>query len=146
MQNLAAALVERVDDVWRRLRMISESQASLRPAVDEWSKKEIVGHLIDSAANNHHRFIRAQQTAELAFPAYEQTVWVKLQAYNHCPWQPLIDFWRLYNLHLAHTIERIPDDKLDTVCKIGENAPVTLKFLVEDYLTHLNLHVRQLGF
>ena len=114
----------------------------LRPEV--WSIKEIVGHLIDSATNNHQRFVRAQQTEKLAFPGYDQDAWVRLQGHQDRPWLELIEFWALYNFQLSRTIRRIPEAALGMMCRIGTNELVTLGFLVEDYLVHLRHHLKQI--
>ena len=106
---------------------------------------EILGHLIDSATNNHHWFVRALQVEGLVFPPYEQEDWVRLQDYNSTAWESLVELWRLYNYHLAHVIRRIPGDRLEVVCRIGPHEPVTLGYLVEDYVVHLKHHLRQLG-
>ena len=95
--------------------------------------------------NNHHRFVRAQQVQELTFPAYEQDHWVSAQGYAERPWEELIDLWRLYNRHLAHVISMIPKEQLAVVCVIGTNEPVSLGYLVEDYLLHLRHHLQELG-
>ena len=145
MKTFASELIETVEDAFEKLLQVGDEEASVRPAAGEWSKKEIVGHLIDSTANNHHRFIRAQQTSELVFPAYEQEEWVRLQSYRTCPWPELVGLWRLYNLHMARIAGHISPDKLDTVCRIGANDPVPLEFLVHDYLQHLRLQLRQQG-
>ena len=110
-----------------------------------WSVKEIVGHLIDSAANNHQRFVRAQHAQRLEFAGYEQNLWVRSQDYQSYPWHELVDFWMLYNRHLAYVITRVPAAALKISCRIGDDKPVTLGFLIEDYLRHLRHHVRQIG-
>ena len=145
MESVAVELVEVVETVSQRLDKVSEEEASVRSSSSEWSKKEIVGHLIDSATNNHHRFVRAQQEDELVFPAYEQEEWVRLQEYISNSWEQLISLWRWYNLHLAHIVRHIPAEKLETVCRIGSNEPVTLGYLIEDYLVHMKQHLEQLG-
>lgn len=145
MEKIANALVRIVASVAPVLGQVGEQEAAVRPAPDEWSQKEVVGHLIDSAANNHQRFVRAQLVPELIFPPYEQETWVQLQDYGRAPWEQLVDLWRQYNLHLAHLIRTIPEDKLGTICRIGANEAVTLGFLIEDYLAHLRLHLKQLG-
>ena len=61
-----------------RLATISDEIASYQPATGRWSKKEILGHLIDSAANNHQRFVRAQFVQSLDTPSYEQERWVSI--------------------------------------------------------------------
>ena len=116
----------------------STEQASQRPAADKWSKKEILGHLIDSATNNHQRFVRAQYTNPLILPKYEQDDWVRLQAYQDCDWKFLVSLWTNYNRHLAHVISRVGDDYLAVQCKIGSYDPATLEFIITDYLDHLN--------
>jgi hypothetical protein len=142
---IANELFQVVEGAAARLRAFSDAEASVSPAAGKWSKKQILGHLIDSATNNHHRFVRAQEAAELSFPKYEQEHWVETQSYNDSPWEELIDFWRLYNRHLAHVMTRIPEEKLSVVCRIGLYEPATLGFLAEDYLAHLKRHVAQLG-
>src|SRR5262245_37369416 len=81
------------------LRALSDDDVSMRPAPDRWTIKEVVGHLIDSAANNHQRFVRVQFVRPLAFPKYEQNDWVRSQNYNARDWQELIDLWVAYNRH-----------------------------------------------
>ena len=87
------------------LRTISDADASKRPAPGRWSAKEIIGHLIDSAANNHGRFVRAQLEADLVSAGYAQDDWVRIQAYQNASWLGLLDLWSAYNLHLAHVME-----------------------------------------
>ncbi|HEU4796294.1 MAG TPA: DinB family protein [Pyrinomonadaceae bacterium] len=123
--------------------------------VDGWSRREILGHLIDSAANNHQRFVRAQFTDDLVFPGYEQEEWVSAQRYNDEPWPNLIELWRAYNLHLLHVVSRIPVDvltqerlkhSLDQIAfkTIDQNAPATLEYLIRDYVDHLKHHLDQI--
>ena len=143
--DVAGALLSVVEAASESLRAIDDSEASLRSASGSWSKKELLGHLIDSAANNHQRFIRAQQVDELIFPAYAQEHWVSSQGYGEHPWPELIDLWRLYNRHLAHVISLIPQEKLAVTCVIGANEPVTLGYLLEDYVVHIRHHLQDLG-
>src|SRR5215218_11115966 len=88
-----------------RMRAMDESEARKRRAPGAWSRKQIVGHLIDSAANNHARFVRGQLEPEhLDFAGYEQDAWVAAQRYEDEPWADLVELWRLYNLHIAHVM------------------------------------------
>jgi hypothetical protein len=144
--DVAGELLSVVESASESLRSISDPEVSLKSVSDSWSKKEILGHLLDSAVNNHHRFIRAQQVTELTFPAYEQEHWVSSQGYGERPWLELVDLWRLYNRHLAHIISLIPAEKLAVVCLIGTNEPVSLGYLVEDYVVHLRHHLQELGY
>ncbi len=128
-----------------QLEQLDPDRAKHKPAADRWSIQEVLGHLIDSAANNHQRFVRAQQLEELAFPAYEQEKWVATQCYNEASWPDLVDLWRCYNLHIAHVIRHVSPDALSVVCRIGANEPVTLLFLIEDYVVHLQHHLQQIA-
>jgi hypothetical protein len=141
--NLAGELHQVVEAASQSLRRIGDREASLGSAPGNWSKKEILGHLLDSAVNNHHRFVRAQQVKQLAFPAYEQEQWVSAQGYAECAWEELIDLWRLYNRHLAHVINRIPEEQLAVICVIGTNEPVSLGYLIQDYLVHIRHHLQE---
>ena len=143
--DVAGELLSVVEAAAEALRRIDDPEASLKSAPGTWSKKEILGHLVDSAVNNHHRFVRAQQVEELTFPHYEQEHWVNSQGYGERPWPELVDLWRLYNRHLAHVISRIPKERLGVMCVIGADEPVSLGYLIEDYVVHLKDHLQQLN-
>ena len=127
-----------------RLEAIGESVSGTRAAAGKWSKKEILGHLIDSASNNHQRFVRAQLETRISFPSYAQSLWVGVQGYQNERWSDLVQLWRCYNLHLLHVVSPIPPEKLANTCIIGDQEPVTLEFLVRDYVRHLEHHLRQI--
>jgi hypothetical protein len=126
------------------LAAIDETESSSKPAQNKWSEKEILGHLIDSASNNHQRFVRAQLSADLKLPAYEQDAWVKTQDYQNEAWEDLVQPWKSYNAHLLHLVSAIPDTALHNYCFIGSSEPVTLEFLIEDYLRHVKHHLEQI--
>ena len=90
-----------VGDSARWLSTIPESSSERRPAADKWSAKEIVGHLVDSASNNHQRFVRARWADDLVFPTYDQDAWVSAQQYQHAPWGELVTLWRTFQLSAA---------------------------------------------
>jgi len=128
----------------RRLVDISESAAAAKPEPAHWSKKEILGHLIDSAGNNHQRFVRAQFTPLLEIPSYEQEQWVQRQAYHTEPWPDLVNLWLLFNRHLLHIVKAMPPDVLDHQLVIAGRPAVPLSFVVTDYLHHLEHHLEQI--
>ena len=115
-----------------------------KPTADRWSIAEVVGHLVDSAANNHQRFIRAQEAEALSFPKYAQNSWVAKNAYASADWESLVELWFHYNLQLARVMKQIPDDQLATQCTIGENEPCTLEWLATDYVDHLIHHLKKI--
>lgn len=139
-QDLAQLLRRRIDDEYPFLSAITEVLASEKPTA-KWSRKEETGHLIDSAANNHLRFVGAALQPQYRGAGYDQDGFVSLHGYQDLHWPDLVGLWRSYNLLLADLIQRIPSNKLDTLCTVGENKPVTLKFLIEDYVLHLRHHV-----
>lgn len=126
-----------------QLRAITEAASSERPAPTKWSKKEIIGHLIDSASNNHQRFVRLQLGDQLSLPGYEQEGWVGVQQYQNESWEQLVQLWKSYNLHLLHLMAHVLEDKLQNTCAIGGNPPVTLEFIMVDYVRHMRHHLKQ---
>jgi DinB superfamily len=144
-----------VESAAERMATISEEQSRIPQAEGKWSRKEIVGHLIDSAANNHARFVRAQFTSELKFPEYDGDQWVAAQRYNEEPWDRLVNLWKLYNLHMSHLIEAVPEatrqlprtkHNLDQIAfqTVSTDQPVTLEYFMRDYVDHLRHHLKQI--
>ena len=144
MKTAAERLRGVLESVPPRLSALTEEMVSKPVDAGKWSRKQVLGHLIDSATNNHQRFVRAQLAESLAFPGYAQTEWVATQQYHSEPWADLVALWTAYNRHLLHVIERIPPDKATHPCKIDNHEPVTLAFLAEDYVTHLERHLDQI--
>ena len=143
--KLAERLHEIVERASSRLAALSEADVSAPRAPGKWSAKETLGHLIDSASNNHQRFVRVQFSDGLKMAGYQQADWVRVQPYAGTPWADLLAFWRSYNNHLARVIASIPQGALAHHVSIGDDAPpVTLEFVADDYVRHLLHHLSQL--
>ncbi|MGB0064662.1 MAG: DinB family protein [Terracidiphilus sp.] len=109
-----------------------------------WTRKQIVGHLLDSAANNRQRFVRAAIDGQYAGPTYAQDAWVAAHGYADQPFDTLLGWWKAEHEILMAVVDRIPEDRLETSCVVGDDQPVTLRFLIADYIRHQKLHVKQL--
>ena len=138
-----------------RLAALSREAASAKTKPDSWSAKEELGHLIDSAANNHARFVLGQLKDDLIFPGYDQDGWVRTNHYQEAAWSQLVELWRSYNLHLHHLMTHADQAKLNTPCTlhtlqeiafktVPESEPVTLEYLMQDYVVHLQHHLHQI--
>ncbi|WP_164714217.1 GNAT family N-acetyltransferase [Chitinophaga rhizosphaerae] len=141
---LSRALQEEVLRTELRLLQFTDEEASARPSPEKWSKKEILGHLTDSALNNYPRFIRAQQTALLESPGYDPDFWVEARQYMREDWRELVQIWKSVNLHIVRLLPLIPAEALGNVLVIGQNPPATLEFWANDYLRHLQHHLHQI--
>jgi hypothetical protein len=138
--ELSQLLMRTIHAELPHLQAASERDTSVKIG-GAWSRKEELGHLIDSASNNHLRFVRAALEPGFHGASYDQNGSVTLHGYQDMSWSDLLEFWRQYNLLLAHVIARIPEGKLNTMCRVGENQPITLQFLIEDYVAHMQHHL-----
>lgn len=154
MQDFLDDFRQTVEAAADRLMVISEKQSQTPRGDGKWSAKEVIGHLIDSAANNHQRFVSAQFTDDLVFSGYEQEEWVRVQAYNREPWQQLVQLWKHYNLHLLHLMSAMPTEtRTKTRTKhtlnkiawqaVAETEAVTLDYFMRDYVAHMKNHLQQ---
>ncbi len=144
MRELLDEFRQTIADSYHQLARISEAASAVKPAPGKWSPKEIIGHLLDSASNNHQRFVRVPLYDDLALPGYEQERWVAAQGYQATAWAELLLFWKSYNEHLLRVAARLSAESLARTVRIGGSDAVTLGFLVEDYLRHMQKHLRQI--
>jgi hypothetical protein len=109
-----------------------------------WNRKQIVGHMLDSAANNRQRFVRAAIDGSYQGPTYGQQEWVAAHGYADQPWDTLLQWWRVEHEILAAVVDRVPAERMPCSCMVEGNAPATLQFLIEDYVVHQLWHLRQI--
>jgi len=144
-----------IDSASEKLTQLEEIESERPRAEDHWSSKQIIGHLIDSAANNHARFVAGQLKNDLVFAGYDQDGWVRTNHYQERAWSDLVQLWRSYNLHLHHLMTHADQAKLSTPCTlhtlqeiafktVPKAEPVTLEYLMKDYVDHLKHHLAQI--
>jgi hypothetical protein len=155
-ETAGAELRRAVEEGLPALRALSETQSAIPRAPGKWSPREILGHLIDSASNNHQRFVRGPSQDDLVFSGYSQEDWVRNQNYREAPWAELLELWRLYNMHLARVMDAVPEQarRRETrrhnypaiaFRKVPEGEPATLEYLMRDYVAHLRHHLAQIA-
>ena len=138
-----------------RLKNIAAEDSRRKSSADDWAPIEILGHLVDSAANNHQRFVRAQFTDDMLFQGYEQNNWVNSQKYLEASWADVIQLWSSYNLHLHHVASVMPEEvltksrekhNLDEISfnGVSPSEPSTMEFFIRDYVDHLRHHLDQI--
>ena len=155
MQDYTIALLKIVEAATPQLLALGDDASARRPAPGKWSPREIIGHLIDSASNNHQRFVRAIWQDDLMFTGYAQAEWVAAQEYQKAPWPELVSLWGHFNRHLARVMTAVPD-QIRTTRHLRHNLhelawqpvprdePATLDYFMRDYVGHLEHHVRQI--
>ena len=147
MKKVADELRQIVKDVTPLLKQIGQDDPegiSQRPAPKKWSRKEILGHLIDSAGNNQQKFVRMMQQPHLDFPGYEQDDWVDLQKWADADWDNMVTLWASYNQHVAYLIEQCDSKFYTNTIKIEDRGPFTLEFIMPDYVEHFKHHIKQI--
>jgi DinB superfamily len=145
MEPVARELLEIVAVMEPLLYQISESDASIKPSPAKWSKKEILGHLTDSAWNNQQKFVRTMLSGgDVSFVGYEQDAWVDIQRYQNRKWAEIVGLWIPSNLHLAHIIQNVDPSRLDHTIAVAGAGPYTLGFIMTDYVEHLKHHLIQI--
>ncbi len=144
MIQLSNQLLATVTQYAELFTKIPEDAASQPLAPGKWSRKQILGHLIDSASNNHQRFIRAQLNPHTDLPGYQQEEWVSANGYALESWTELTQLWKSYNHHLAHILARMPDETLSHTVTLDTKPPMTIQTIAEDYYRHVIHHLEQM--
>jgi hypothetical protein len=148
ISNRIYSLLERIPE---EIKEIPTAELEYKRAPEKWSKKEILGHLCDSAINNLSRFVRAQfEQGPFKIEPYAQDEWVKLNRYQETDIENILNYWVTLNNQIVNIISIIPEDKLGIVCDLGQAAfregeiEKNLLWLIEDYVVHMEYHLRQI--
>jgi hypothetical protein len=146
LNKVADQIEQQVASAVSRWRSLPDNILTFRRSEDAWSVKEVIGHLIDSASNNHQRFVRLQLTERLIFPDYGQDNihWVRIQNYQNRRWEGLLGLWRHFNTQMADIIRSVDTSCLNHVWQTDADNRVTLFDLMTDYLRHLEAHLDQI--
>ncbi len=143
-ETLAQWFCAELDEIHRGLKALPAELADTPWRAGGWTRKQIVGHMMDSATNNRQRFVRASTESEYKAPSYAQEAWVAAHGYADQPWATLVGWWEAEHELLMVIVDRIPPERLQTMCVVGDDAPVTLEFLVRDYIAHQRGHLKQM--
>jgi len=140
MQNPATELLATIDEYLPKLKLLIEEDSSLKPLPNKWSKKEIIGHLIDSAQNNVRRFIVAQYEQNPVI-TYRQDDWVSINNYQTWLVEDLIQLWYLLNKQISSILNNSPGEVLQRTCQT--ESLHSIEWLANDYIKHLKHHLHQ---
>ncbi|HEY3443730.1 MAG TPA: DinB family protein [Paludibaculum sp.] len=142
--NVAARFETAIAAAEQALSAISEGQASHPARPGGWLRKEELGHLLDSAQNNHQRIALAAINSVYTGPEYAQNAWVDLHGYRSMEWAEILAFWKMRNQMLHRVITNIPEERLSAWVRIGDSPAMTLSAWIDDYLQHMAHHVAQM--
>jgi hypothetical protein len=146
MQHITTELRDLVRTCREQFLAYDAAQLTFKPAPNKWSKKELIGHLCDSAQNNLQRFVRGQYYVEPPHIVYHQDEWVPLQHYQDYEISDLVNLWAILNLHLCWVLDHIAPENYNKLVDTGKYGVELhdLQFLATDYVAHLKHHLAQI--
>ena len=136
----ATELEKIINDYLTGLNSLTEDELAYKPLPAKWSKKELMGHLTDSAQNNIRRFIVAQYEDNPTI-TYNQDNWVAINNYQQWEAKDLITLWYLLNRQVIMILKNISDEASQRICRTGTSN--TIEWLAQDYIKHLKHHIHQ---
>lgn len=150
LNNTINRLNSLINEVPGKIKQINFDDLSYKKSPGKWSKKEILGHLCDSAVNNLSRFVRAHfEEQPFKITPYAQDDWVRINHYNEMETGELLDYWVSLNKQIVQIISNIPEEKLAVQIELGDAAfregesEKNLLWLIEDYVVHMEYHLKQ---
>jgi len=145
MEKITAELQEILNDFALKIKAINTNEFNAKPNPNKWSKKEVLGHLIDSAHNNLRRFVVGQYEQQPNI-VYDQDFWVNANDYQHMIDSEVISLWQLLNERIIAILSKMPIENYDRTCNTGKISPSihTVQWLASDYIKHLKHHLNQI--
>lgn len=144
IEDAISRLKAHLTDLPERFSEFTEEEVSTPPAPGKWSRKEVLGHLIDSACNNHNRFVKSMFEDEpIKLVKYAQDDWVRSQNYRDEDTKVILDLWKSYNTHILHIFTIFPEDRLNIKWDINGEM-FTAEWLITDYVDHMEHHLNQI--
>jgi hypothetical protein len=145
MEKITTELQQIITNYATRIALISNDEFNAKPNPDKWSKKEVLGHLIDSAQNNLRRFVVGQYEDQPNI-VYDQDFWVNASNYQHMQDGDIVVLWKLLNERIIAVLKNMPVENYDRLCNTGKTAPSyhSLQWLAGDYVKHLKHHLNQI--
>ncbi|HTE33965.1 MAG TPA: DinB family protein [Chryseolinea sp.] len=146
LTSAATELRQIVENYQKAFTTITEAELSAKPRPEKWSRKEVIGHLIDSAQNNLRRFICGQYEESPPHIIYAQDFWVEAAQYNRMEALEIIHLWKLINERICAVLEKMPPEKYSRLCNTGQDEPSlhSIEWLAIDYVVHLKHHINQI--
>ncbi len=124
---------------------VPESELVFKPNPSKWSKKQILGHLIDSAINNLQRFTEIQfETKPYKIRPYSQEGLVNANDYQNSKTAEIVALWVALNNRIVKVISLLNESTLNFEIEFDNGKISDLRFLVEDYVDHLEYHLNQI--
>lgn len=143
-EKLASEIESVAVCVYDEFKGLGEEAVNERSGAGKWRAKEILGHLIDSAANNHHRFVRLQYNKVLVFADYDPPGWVRIENYVEYPWKEMLGLWSSYNKLLAHIVRNVNEETVEHQWQRDDGSRLTLAEIMIDYPKHRDHHLRKI--
>jgi hypothetical protein len=144
--KITGEILEVINQWEPKLSSLPEDVISERRNSQNRTIKEILGHLVDSASNNHQRMVRLQYNPKLDFPDYQQDndLWIRLQDYQHAEWRDLTGLWKYYNLHIIRVMRLVNQESLSHTWENFQGNTITLQQMIEGYIEHTHLHFNEI--
>jgi hypothetical protein len=145
MNDTVKELRALVEEYATKFNAINEADFSAKPLPTKWSKKEVIGHLIDSAQNNLRRFIVGQYESQPPKIVYDQDFWVQANGYQQMEKEEVIALWKLTNERICDILTNMPQQNYLKRADTGKTEVQlrSLQWLAEDYIKHMKHHFNQ---